>query len=211
MISGLIEFKREVLRDDEGNDLAMMVAPPIHGSSVDGPVYLTESALNKMLAFIENKSPISSLVLIGPPKCSKTTMLHEVLPRLVVASNPDKTPVFVRIVFPLNSTPTAARQQIREELDFVSNAFGIGATMPSAATSPTLLVKLVEGIAKGLQKQGRRLWLLIDESQVIIIIVLALHFCIHWIFVTGATDQCKRLNGEVRIRVPIQIVCSRIV
>jgi hypothetical protein len=98
LITESIEFTREVLQDGEGNEHAMMVAPSVKGSSVVGPVYLTEASLSTIKKFVDNKTIDNSLVFMGPPKSSKTIMLHQVLPRLVVASQPAAEPVFARIV-----------------------------------------------------------------------------------------------------------------
>ena len=169
-----IAFTREVLKDDEGDEHVMMVAPSIKGSSVVGPVYLTEAALRTMQQYVDNKTTDNSLVFMGPPKCSKTTMMHEVLPRLVVASNPKLSPVFVRIVLDMKSPPAQAWQRIRAQLRRVSEAFGIIARAPSDSELFDLLPDFAFDVATGLQGQGRCLWLLIDECQVLLFVVIAL-------------------------------------
>jgi DNA polymerase III delta prime subunit len=156
-----------VLTDDQGNEHAMMVAPSIEGSSVVGPVFVTEDALRTMQQYVDHKTTVNSLVFMGPPKCSKTTMLHEVLPRLVVASNPKMSPVFVRIVFTLGTKPREAWLRIKNRLAKVARAFEIIVDVPSDANTADELDDFALDVATGLQKQGLRLWLLIDECQVL--------------------------------------------
>jgi hypothetical protein len=93
-------------------------------------------------------------------------MLHEVLPRLVVASKPAAEPVFVRIVFTLGTTYTDAWQLIRDRLLSVCQAFDVGAQLPPDTDMSKTLPDFVLAVAQGFKEQGRQLWLLIDECQV---------------------------------------------
>jgi hypothetical protein len=168
-ITDSIEFTREVLTDDQGNEHAMMVAPSIEGSSVVGPVFVTEDALRTMREYIDYKTATNSLVFMGPPKSSKSMMLHEVLPRLVVASKPETEPVFVRIVLDMRSSPAQAWLRIKAELLLVCEAFEINApVLLGDEYLSSLLPGLVSAVASGLKEESRRLWLLIDECQVLL-------------------------------------------
>jgi hypothetical protein len=155
---------------------------------------VTEAALRTMREYVVNKTTDNSLVIMGPPKSSKTTMLHEMLPRLVVASKPATEPVFVRIVFQLGFTPSQAWLLVKIRLAMVARAFAIEADVPSDANAEIALDDFALDVAAGLQKQGRRLWLLIDECQVIFQCLMFL--CCHVINKLDFLSQAPLLNAR---------------
>jgi hypothetical protein len=151
-------------------------------------------------------------------------MLHEVLPRLVVASKPTESPVFVRITFPLSFTPLQAWKDTRDALVDVATAYGIGALAPNDESVFSRLPAFAGFVAEGLKDQGRRLWLLIDECQVPQIFNLIcehdlgsskISYCVPFglrvrvdcfcLYFTGTVDQCSQREGKGRCFKYVQV------
>ena len=148
----------------------MMVAKRILYSDIIGPMFMPELALKELLAFVKNPRQFEPLVVIGPPKCSKTAVLHHVLPSLVAARGGDVTPVFVRLTFSLDDTPEVASKRIWQALAAVARAFDVCRVEVPAKVDFTdarsELPALFGELARLFDLKKYRLWFLLDEISV---------------------------------------------
>jgi hypothetical protein len=156
----------------------MMVADLIPGSTIMGPMFLTEKVYQDLLNFIDIPASYRPLIVLGPPKSSKTVVLHQVLPSLVAARAVEFTPVFVRLTFSIDDSPLQAAFSLWGELKRVADAFdSFGVAAP--ATGVTFehscfeIANLIATISRQLESRKFRLWLLIDECQVCVCV------CVH--------------------------------
>jgi Cdc6-like AAA superfamily ATPase len=160
-----VEFVKVML-----DGVPMMVSKSIPGSSIIGPMFLSEPAYQQLRQFVLQPELNQALVVLGPPKSSKTTVLHEVLPSLAAAHAVDIAPLFVKVAFSLNQTPQTAVERIWSALKGAADLFGIKMNM-TAADLPvhragSFLPQAIGSLANALQEHKHQLWLLIDEVQV---------------------------------------------
>ncbi len=172
-----------------GDELfSMMVAESVPNSDILGPMFLPQLAHNVMLRFVNKPALSEALVVLGPPKSSKTAVLYDVLPRMVAARVGGLDPVFVRLTFSLANSPQSAAKRIWTELRAVAHAFSICETVVPAEVSLDdailYLPKLVEEISKWCENKNgtekRQLLLLMDEVSVRLYIISLVAF-LHWI------------------------------
>jgi hypothetical protein len=164
-----IKFEKKSI---PGHSKSMMVAAAIPGSRIVGPMYLHERVYQELLQFIDIPMPTQPLVVLGPPKSSKSSVLRELLPRLAAARACEFTPVFVRIEFPLDTTPADAASLLWKQLKRAASAFELEMYHPGPVAEISIqharlhLPDLIESFAMRLESQKLKLWLLIDECQV---------------------------------------------
>jgi hypothetical protein len=179
------EFKSQTMGDEL---FSMMVAESVPNSDILGPMFLPQLAHNVMLRFVNKPALSEALVVLGPPKSSKTAVLYDVLPRMVAARVGGLDPVFVRLTFSLANSPQSAAKRIWTELRAVAHAFSICETVVPAEVSLDdailYLPKLVEEISKWCENKNgtekRQLLLLMDEVSVRLYIISLVAF-LHWI------------------------------
>jgi hypothetical protein len=166
------EFKAQTLGDDQHK---MMVAESVPNSKIVGPMFLSTSAHDVLLRYVSVHKDSQALVVLGPPKSSKTAVLFEVLPRMVAARVGGLDPVFVRLTFSLANNPQSAAKRIWTELGKVARAFEIDCSdiseivVPAEVTLDDAILKLpnlIEQIAPLFVAKGLQLWLLFDEVSV---------------------------------------------
>jgi hypothetical protein len=163
------EFKKQQLA---GGEHSMMVAHIPEKKNrfqfgIKGPLFLSETALLQIQSFIDVKNTNEALIIVGPQRSGLTTVLLEVLPRLVFSSTTGLSPVFVELTFQLWDNPNEAGGLIKHRFDQVAEAFGIRLSKSKKGKNENNYLKTIAGeLASGLEKQGRCLWLLIDECQV---------------------------------------------
>jgi len=162
------EFKSETVGD---NGQTMMVAKSIPNSSIVGPMFLPTLAHINLLDFVSSPVPDQALVVFGPPKSSKTTVLFEVLPNMVAARVGGLDPVFVRHSISLCDSPHLAALNIWHALARVARAFEVyDVDVPADATFDDArreIPLLIRDLAPRFEsKASRQLWVLIDEVSV---------------------------------------------
>jgi hypothetical protein len=156
----------------DGDPLPMMVAESVPNSDILGPMFLPKLAHDMLLDFVVNRPCAArALVVLGPPKSGSTTVLHEVLPRMVAAQPSDFVPVFVRVTFELDDTPERAAKRMWEALRDVARAFDASydVDIPAKATFEVArreVPYLIERLSRSFKNNKRQLWLLLDECQV---------------------------------------------
>ena len=163
------EFKSQTMGDDP---LPMMVAESVPNSDILGPMFLSKLVHDRLLHYVSYHNPNQALIVLGPPKSSKTAVLHTVLPRMVAARVGGLEPVFVRLTFSLRDSPQIAAKRIWTELREVAHAFNIYETVVPAEVSlddaslclPKLISEIASRFVNGAEK--RQLWLLMDEVSV---------------------------------------------
>ena len=162
------EFDSQTAGDDVQ---PMMVAKSVPNSSIVGPMFLPTLAHAMLLDFVRSPEPDQALVVFGPPKSSKTTVLFEVLPSMVAARVGGLDPVFVRHSLSLDDTPHRAALNIWHALARVARAFDVyDVDVPAAATFDDArreIPLLIRDLAPRFERKAKRqLWLLIDEVSV---------------------------------------------
>lgn len=141
-----------------------------------GPYFLEDLAHQKLMSWARgHPGPAAAdhklLVLTGPIKSGKSTMLNDVLPGVLAAQHAaagGPKPVFFHFSFTLGMGPRAAALKMAQDagtfakdLGFEIN--GVPATEELALTNlPSVIRSLAAGIAKG----GGELVVLVDEAQV---------------------------------------------
>ena len=148
-----------------------MVAESVPNSKIVGPMYLSEQAHRNLVDFVVTPRDSAALVVLGPPKSSKTAVLFEVLPRMVAARPNGLDPVFVRLALSLDDTPLLSAQNIWHALKRVALAFDVQKVDVPAVVKfddarreiPILIRELALQFEKN---ANRQLWLLIDEISV---------------------------------------------
>ena len=152
------------------DSLPMMVADSVPNSNIVGPMFLSPLVHDRLINFVDQPELYQPLVVLGPPKCSKTAVLHDVLPRMVAARAGGITPVFVRLTFELDDTPEIAADRIWQQLRDVAHAFGVlQVDVPAKvifADARFKLPDLIDRLARLFEKNDYQLWLLFDEISV---------------------------------------------
>lgn len=186
-----LEFESQTMGDDP---LPMMVAKSVPNSSIVGPMFLPKLAHDQLAQFVRHSmhmamEPSQALVFLGPPKSGMTTVLHELLPRMVAAHPSDFTPVFVRITFEFGDTPERATKRIWEALRDVANAFDFPGhdrvDIPAKTTfehSRFEVPILIEQLAYSFEYSKHQLWLLLDEFQVLCTLWIHQRQCLDFAF-----------------------------
>jgi hypothetical protein len=161
------EFKSQTVGDDQQT---LMVAESVPNSPIVGPMFLPKEALDDLHHFASNPVASQALVVLGPPKCSKTAVLHHVLPSIVASRVGGLDPVFVRLTFSLKHSPQRAARHIFEALADVALAFGYGKVdLPEVITFENCSSKiptLVNDLVRWFHDQKFELWFLFDECSV---------------------------------------------
>lgn len=138
------------------------------------PFFLTREAHTGLTDFV-HEQPASDcpqvLVLAGPVKSGKTTVLHSVLPSLIHdAHRAGKTPrpLIVRFTFDLRAPPADAAFALLEAVNRTASAVGLPFTVEYHPGWAQRNVDWALGqFAQSVKGQlGGQLWLLLDESQV---------------------------------------------
>lgn len=116
------------------------------------------------------------LVLTGPVKCSKSSVLHSILPALIVQEYNRSglpgggRPFIVPFTFSCFSSPEVAAQQL--EIGLRDALAGLGVRIQSHYVAEQALLQLPNTLAHAAQavhEAGRSLWLLVDECPVSIL------------------------------------------
>ena len=150
----------------------MRVAECIPDSDIEGPMYLPPQAFTKIRDFVEVPTPNHPLVLVGPPKCSKSAVLNHVIPSMVAKYSTDLEPIFFRFQFNLRAPPAQAIESLIEVLLQVGDTFKLDLAAETTMfrrkpSEPIFISDVVYQIALQFeQKHKKRLWLLLDECQV---------------------------------------------
>ena len=173
-------FAREVVGGEE-----MMVALLESAAERDAPArpfFLSLAQHTELLCFALEQ-PVNGiprmLMATGTIKSGKTEIVHEILPRLVVAEHlraaaavagasppaaPPRHPVFFTYTFPLGMPAADAASDLCVSLTDFARALRI----PLQERSPVPLVvfpHVIEELARGIHARGGVLWLLLDELQ----------------------------------------------
>jgi hypothetical protein len=158
-------FQEISLVDDPNT---MMVVPSVPGSSIVGPMYLSKEAHRQLEDFCLNINAFQPLIIVGPPKCSKSSLLRHLLPSMVVSKPLHFSPVFVRLSFSLGDNPMQAAVRIKNELSEVVNAFGLSKSIIRGADSKAMLniPGWIDKIGTEFAKRNLQLWIMMDECQV---------------------------------------------
>ncbi len=148
-----------------------MVAKSIPNSNIVGPMFLSKPAHASLVDFVSSPEPEQALVVFGPPKSSKTTVLFQVLPSMAAALPDRLDPVFVRLSLSLDDTPRRAAQKIWDALARAARVFDVyDVNVPAKATFDEARLEipyLIRDLAPRFEKKAKRqLWLLIDEVSV---------------------------------------------
>lgn len=138
------------------------------------PFFLTPESFRRLDDFArEEHLDKGSRVLVigGPVKSGKTTVLHEVLPALVAAHRQKGSalpePVIMRFTFYEVGLPEAAADRLVKEAIRLAAVFGIHITGPSSQSDALNRMDIfLDIICRQFHASGRQLWLLLDEVQV---------------------------------------------
>jgi hypothetical protein len=140
-------------------------------------MFLSTHVHDKLVKFIDFAAPNEPLMVFGPPKSSKTAVLHDVLPPLAAARVSKLTPIFVKPKISLNETPSVAALRIWKDLNVAGKALEIDvAALPVPEAEFTFeharidLPRLVKSVALKMLSRNLQLWLLIDECHVCAVI-----------------------------------------
>lgn len=137
------------------------------------PFYLLPDAYKQLQDFV-SEAPASEtpqvLVLTGPVKCGKTTVLHHVLPSIIAdAYRHKKTPepVILRFTFDLKTRPADAALSLLEAAKKIASAKGLPLELEyQPGWALRNLDSSLGTLAFYLKRNGAQLWLLLDECQV---------------------------------------------
>jgi hypothetical protein len=152
----------------DGDPNTMMVVPSVPGSSIVGPMFLSKEAHVQLEDFCQNVVLFQPLIIFGPPKCSKSSVLHHLLPSMAVSRPLHRSPVFVRLEFSLGDTPVQAAVLIRNELIKVVDAFGLSTAILRGPDSEAMLniPGWIRLIGTEFESRNQQLWIMMDECQV---------------------------------------------
>jgi hypothetical protein len=137
------------------------------------PMFLSPDALTQLQQFVDEpphpRQP-QLLVLVGPVKSGKSTVLHHILPAVVAqaySAGGTPHPVIVRVTFNLRAPPAEAAMKLVENAAEAAARFGVTSAMPHTPQEALRRLDTILGtLAEGIEAQGGRLWLLLDECQV---------------------------------------------
>jgi hypothetical protein len=140
-----------------------------------GPFFLEDMAFQQIKSWASGHpckgSNYKLLVLTGPIKSGKTTMLREVLPAALAAQHAaggGPTPVIFEFAFALGMGPPAAAKLLCNAA--VGFAETLGFRLPNPPSTPTDALidmgRMMGALANGIAAAGGELILLIDEAQV---------------------------------------------
>jgi hypothetical protein len=152
----------------DGDPNTMMVVPSVPGSSIVGPMFLSKEAHVQLEDFCQNVVLFQPLIIFGPPKCSKSSVLHHLLPSMAVSRPLHRSPVFVRLSFALGDTPVQAAVRIKNELIAVVDAFGLPTRILDGPDSRVhfSIPGWIKQIGDEFESRNQQLWIMMDECQV---------------------------------------------
>ena len=124
-----------------------------------------------LMRFIDGHSMVTEhlLLLMGPIKSGKSTVLSEVIPGLIMANLKDGVPrpAFLIHVFGPTSEPDDAAHSLLLAAQRLASQLGIPLRVGDRPHDSLLTMDVTLGeLADAVARQGRRLWILLDEVQV---------------------------------------------
>jgi hypothetical protein len=163
----------------EDTDLLDAVGAAMHVARLVsmGPFFLEDMAFQQIKSWASGHpckgSNYKLLVLTGPIKCGKTTMLREVLPAVLAAQQAaaggGPTPVIFEFAFSLQEGPPAAAKLLCDSAATFADKLGIVFPYPRSTPIDYALINMgaiMGELANGIAAAGGELILLIDEAQV---------------------------------------------
>lgn len=152
-------------------DVKMATASVVSNNGEPSPFFLSIDALKQLRDFVVEKpsNQPQLLVLVGPVKSGKTAVLHRILPALIAADHRDchsPRPVILRFSFNLRAGPALAAKQLLDDAAGIAASFRVHVKVPDIEGAYSGFAYLMKEIAEGVQANGGRLWLLLDECQV---------------------------------------------
>ena len=153
-------------------DTPMVAASVSHVDGSIRTVFLPPGAYEQLVHFVQERPDEEPqlLVLVGPVKSGKTTVLHKLLPSIIVSEHGTTRgarPVILRVSFGNGMLPDQAALMLVENTAAIAAPLGVRITMPgSASEALRRLDVFMADLAGGIRANGSLLWLLLDEVQV---------------------------------------------
>ncbi len=165
-----ITFEDSGLLDAEGAPMQVAQLAPL-----GRPFFVEDKALKKLMSWASglpnDEDGNKLLVLSGPIKSGKTTMLRKVLPGVLAAQHAaagGRTPVIFAFTFSLKDRPPAAAMELCNAAAGFAGTLGFRLPNPPSTPSDALLGmgRMMGELAMGIAAAGGELILLLDEVQV---------------------------------------------
>ncbi len=137
-----------------------------------GPYYLSSTAYDEIWQWIRLPQHICDpclLSIIGPTKSGKSVLLNQVIPGLIAHNYQIKrisAPIIINHTFNLSASPHDAMFELATTIFNSAMALGLLLTAPTREDAMVEVEHLIPEFAAALHRNGKTLYLMLDESQV---------------------------------------------